>query len=90
MATAVRPQPPKMDQLPPFKVLLHNDDTNDRVGVVDVLVAHTPLGKVRAVEVMLEADRTGAALVLVTNKEAAEFYQDQLKSKGLTVTIEPE
>lgn len=89
-ATAPRPQPPKAEQLPPFRVILHNDDTNDRVFVVDSLVAHTPLGRVRAVEVMLEADRTGAAQVLVTNKEAAEFYQDQLRSKGLSVTIEPQ
>ncbi|GJQ28679.1 MAG: hypothetical protein HBSAPP03_05630 [Phycisphaerae bacterium] len=88
-ATAVRPQPPRLDQLPPFKVLLHNDDVNDRVWVVDALVAHTPVGKARAVEVMLEADRTGLGLILVTNKEAAEFYAEQLRSKRLTVTIEP-
>jgi ATP-dependent Clp protease adaptor protein ClpS len=90
-ATATKPAPgrPRLDQLPPFKVLLHNDDVNSGDFVVHSLVELTPLNKGRAVEVMLEADSTGVALVLVTHKERAELYQEQFTSKKLTVTIEP-
>ena len=78
-----------MDQLPPFRVLLHNDDVSAMEVVIDTLVELTPLSLERAVEVMLEAHRTGVALVLVTHKERAELYQEQFTSKKLTVTIEP-
>jgi ATP-dependent Clp protease adaptor protein ClpS len=43
----------------------------------------------RAAAVMLEAHRTGVALVLVTHLERAELYVDQFRSKKIRVTIEP-
>ncbi len=90
-ATAPRPQTdrPKVDQLPPFKVLLHNDDVNSFEDVVQAILELTPLQRTRALEVMLEAHQSGVALVLVTHKEAAELYQERFQSKRLTVTIEP-
>ncbi|MDX2131777.1 MAG: ATP-dependent Clp protease adaptor ClpS [Planctomycetota bacterium] len=90
-ATATRPQtePPKVDLLPPFKVLLHNDDVNTFEDVVQTIMELTPLARPRALEVMLEAHEQGVALVLVTHKEAAEFYQERFQSKRVTVTIEP-
>jgi ATP-dependent Clp protease adaptor protein ClpS len=81
--------PPKVDHLPPFKVLLHNDDTSDMLWVVRSIVELTTHSPQRAVELMLEAHKTGVALIAVTHKERAELYQDQFKSKGLTATIEP-
>jgi ATP-dependent Clp protease adaptor protein ClpS len=91
VATRPAPTPAKapVDQLPPFRVLLHNDDVNSDLGVVQTLVELTPLNKTRAIEVMLEAHTTGVALVLLTHKERAELYQEQFTSKRLTVTIEP-
>ena len=80
-------RPPQM--LPPWKVLLHNDDKNDMVFVVDTIVELTPLNKQDAELRMKEADEGGVALLLVTHKERAELYKDQFESKGLTVTIEP-
>jgi ATP-dependent Clp protease adapter protein ClpS len=80
-------RPPQM--LPPWKVLLHNDDKNDMVFVVDTIVELTPLNKQDAELRMKEADDSGVALLLVTHKERAELYKDQFESKGLTVTIEP-
>lgn len=74
--------------LPPWKVLLHNDDKNDMVYVIETIVALTPLKEQEAVLRMKEADETGVALLLTTHKERAELYQDQFESKGLTVTIE--
>ncbi len=79
--------PPQM--LPPWKVLLHNDDKNDMLFVVDTIVELTPLNKQDAEKRMKEADETGVTLLLVTHRERAELYKDQFESKGLTVSIEP-
>lgn len=79
-------KPPQM--LPPWKVLLHNDDKNDMLFVVATIMELTPLQQEEAIDRMAEAHKTGVALLLVTHKERAELYQDQFASKGLTVTIE--
>lgn len=81
--------PPRVDQLPPFRVLLHNDDINDIGYVLETVVELTPLNKDQAVRVTIEAHKTGVSLVLVTHKERAELYRDQFESRFLTVTIEP-
>ncbi|MGF1473436.1 MAG: ATP-dependent Clp protease adaptor ClpS, partial [Rubrobacteraceae bacterium] len=44
----------------------------------------------RAVSIMLEAHTKGKAVATKTHKELAELYQDQLRSEGLTATIEPD
>lgn len=90
-STSRSPQksPPKVDKLPPYRVLLHNDDHNDVVYVAETLVLVTPLGKREAVSVMLAAHTRGVALVCVTHKERAELIRDQLRSRGLSSTIEP-
>lgn len=95
-ATATKPKkapkkspskkPPQ--QLPPWKVLLHNDDVNAVDFVVQTIVALTPLNVDAAVQRTIEAHKTGVALLLTTHKERAELYKDQFTSKGLTVTIE--
>lgn len=84
-----KPKKPPPKQLPPYKVLLHNDDKNTVEHVILTLLELTPLDVDRCKQVTLEADKTGVALVLVTHKERAELYVDQFKSKSLTVTIEP-
>jgi ATP-dependent Clp protease adapter protein ClpS len=76
--------------LPPWKVLLHNDEKNDVGFVVLTIVELTPLNETEAKVRTTEADKTGVALLLVTHKERAELYADQFQSKGLTVTIEPD
>ena len=80
-------RPPEM--LPPWKVLLHNDDKNDRKHVVDTIIELTPLNAQDATLRMEEADKTGVSLLLTTHKERAELYQEQFQSKSLVVTIEP-
>lgn len=84
---APKKSPPK--QLPPWKVLLHNDDVNAFEYVINAITMLTPLDQEQAVKRTQEADKTGVALLLVTHKERAELYQEQFQSKGLTVTIEP-
>jgi ATP-dependent Clp protease adapter protein ClpS len=84
---AAQRKPP--EPLPPWKVLLHNDDKNDILFVVQTVMELTPLKEQEAQIRTVEAHKTGVALLLVTHKERAELYQDQFASKGLIVTIEP-
>ena len=84
-----RPKLPGPRHLPPYKVLLHNDDKNTFEHVILTLIELTPLDFDEATQITFEADESGVALVLVTHKERAELYQEQFKSKSLVVTIEP-
>ena len=76
--------------LPPWKVILHNDDANDLEDVVRTVFRLTPLNKEEATTRTLEAHETGAALLLVTHQERAELYIEQFRSCGLTATAEPD
>lgn len=78
-----------VDAMPPWKVLLHNDDHNDMGFVVETICMLTPLNQMMAVQTTLTAHSRGLALVVTTHKERAELYQEQFQSRGLTVTIEP-
>lgn len=89
-AVAEKPRSVEPRPLPPYKVLLHNDDVNPMDHVVRAILELTPLRRLQAIRVMLEAHRRGVALVLTTHKERAELYRDQFASKRLMVTIEPE
>ncbi len=88
--TATRPARPKPALLPPWKVLLHNDDVNDMDFVIDTIVELTTLNRHAATVRTLEAHKTGVALLLMTHREHAELLSEQFTSKKLTVTIEPE
>jgi ATP-dependent Clp protease adaptor protein ClpS len=88
-ATSTKAAPPKVERLPPFNVLLHNDDHSDMLEVVQAIVELTPLQKEAAVQRMLEAHTRGVALLLTTHKERAELYREQFHTKRLSVTIEP-
>ena len=79
---------PVVDQLPPFRVLLHNDDQHDMLYVVESLIEATPLAYKVAARVMLEAHMRGASLVMTTHKERAEFYRDRIRAKGLIASIQ--
>ena len=77
--------------LPPYKVILFNDDHNDMDYVVVVLLRLiNHLTQSAAEEIMLTAHLTGSAVVIVCPKESAEYYQECLLGYGLTATIEPE
>lgn len=91
VATETKPVPQKRppQPLPPWKVLLHNDDHNNVEYVVLTIQALTTLNQQDAELRTIEAHETGVALLLTTHKERAELYRDQFGSKGLTVTIEP-
>ena len=55
---------PKHEILPPWSVILHNDDHNEMFYVVRSLIKCVPnLGTTRATKIMLEAHNRGKALV---------------------------
>ena len=89
VAPAIKPAPPRPRLLPPFRVLLHNDDANDVEHVVRSIVKLTPLTLEDAVEKTWEAHSTGVSLLLVTHGERAELYCEQFATFKLTVTCEP-
>src|SRR5438309_3832497 len=75
--------------LPPYSVILHNDDHNDMIYVVQSLIKSVPnLGTSKAVWIMLEAHNRGRAVVTTCPLELAELYRERLESFGLTATIE--
>jgi ATP-dependent Clp protease adaptor protein ClpS len=81
----------RTSQEPPYKVILHNDDYTPMEHVVATLRKVIPrMSMRRAVSLMLEAHTKGKAVVHKCHKELAELYREQLKSEGLTATIEPD
>ena len=79
----------RQEILPPYKVILHNDDHNEMVYVVQCLMKTVPgLGAARATRIMFEAHNHGKAVVTTCPLELAELYRDRLESFGLTATIE--
>ena len=75
--------------LPPWAVILHNDDHNQMDYVVASLVKSVPsLGVPDAIHIMLEAHNEGRAVVITCPLEPADLYRDRLRSFGLGATIE--
>src|ERR1700736_5655233 len=77
--------------LPPYNVILFNDEYNSMDYVVAVLL-HTinTLTQSEAEQIMLTAHLMGSAIVITCPKETAEFYQERILSYGLTATIAPD
>lgn len=79
----------KPKQLPPYKLLLHNDDVNSFEHVIAAILKVTTLTPPEAILRTLEAHESGIALLLTTHRERAELYVDQFASLKLTATAEP-
>lgn len=76
------------ETLPPYWVVLHNDDHNTMDHVVHALLVSVPeLDVEQAAQVMLVAHLRGHADVIACPLERAELYRDRLKSHGLIATI---
>ena len=74
--------------LPPYAVILHNDDVHDMLEVVQALRRSVPgLSAVQATRIMLDAHQHGQAVVIICPLEQAEYYQQRLQTYGLTVTV---
>ncbi len=89
--TAPQVRPDKKDEpevVPPWRVLLHNDEVNLFENVIRILHRLTPLSMEEAFQRTQQAHTSGRAVLLSTHKERAELYVEQLTSAGLTVTME--
>ena len=75
---------------PPWNVILHNDWENSMTRVIWVLVRVIPgMSVKKATKIMWEAHTKGKAVAKSCHKELAELYEERLREKGLTVSIEP-
>ena len=79
------------DRLPPYAVILYNDDYHSMDYVVEALVKSVPdLIVEEAVGIMFEAHNSGSAVVIVCLLEQAELYRDRIRGYGLGVDIRRE
>ncbi|MCX6023602.1 MAG: ATP-dependent Clp protease adaptor ClpS, partial [Chloroflexi bacterium] len=63
--------------LPPYDVILHNDDVNDMAWVMKSLLVCVPdLSPEEAYAIMMQAHSYGEALVITCPLEHAELYRD--------------
>ena len=80
-----------LDRLPPYAVILYNDDYHSMDYVVEALVKSVPdLIVEEAVGIMFEAHNSGSAVVIVCLLEQAELYRDRIRGYGLGVDIRRE
>lgn len=93
LAAAVEAAPEveqRVRRLPPYKLILHNDDENSFEHVILTILQLTPLSEQEAIERTIEAHNEGQALLLVTTKERAELYVEQFQAASLVATCEPD
>jgi ATP-dependent Clp protease adaptor protein ClpS len=91
----------KRKPLPPYVVVLHNDDLNTVDFVISVLRKVFNYDRPKAVQLTFQAHHAGRAPVWTGNLEVAELRADQIRSCGpdpvmksrgagvLRVTVEP-
>ena len=87
---AKKPTPEQTIQHEPIvQVVLHNDDKNTVAHVVHCLQLVFAYDVSMAAKIMLEAHERGKAIAEVEAKSLAVVHCDQLRSYGLSVTVEP-
>jgi ATP-dependent Clp protease adaptor protein ClpS len=65
-------------RVPPYNVILLNDDHHSMPFVVEVLIKALGCTQQRAIEFMLEAHQSGRAVVWTAPKEVAELKAEQM------------
>ncbi len=78
-----------VQQEPICQVVLHNDDANTVAHVIHCLQIVFAYDISMAAKIMLEAHERGKAIAEVEGKTAALEHRDQLRSYGLSVSVEP-
>ncbi len=82
-------QQPAQDFLPPYSVILHNDNHNPMDFVVaSLLKSVSSLTTEEAIAIMLDTHNEGKAVVITCPLEHAELYRDRIRTFGLAVTTE--
>ncbi len=67
-------------RVPPYNVILENDDHHSMQFVVEVLCKALGCAVERAIEFMLEAHTSGRAVVWTASREVAELKAEQIKT----------
>ena len=75
--------------LPPYHVILHNDDVHTFDDVARALNRVIGVTLERGYELADVVHNSGRAVVATCRKEQAELYRERLEGYKLTVTIEP-
>ena len=76
-----KPRPKERTRrLPPYNVILENDDHHSFEFVIDVLRKALCCTEQRAIEFTTEAHKTGRAIVWTGSKEVAELKAEQIQS----------
>src|SRR4051794_18534220 len=90
----------KPKQLPPYHVVLLDDDDHTYAYVIEMLKAVFAYADEKGYQLAKEVDAKGRVIVLTTHKEKAELKRDQIHAFGadyriasckgsMTATIEP-
>jgi ATP-dependent Clp protease adaptor protein ClpS len=102
-APAKKVQPSKKykpAQMPPYNVILLNDDDHTYEYVIEMLKALFAFPDEKGFELAEEVDRAGRVILLTTHKERAELKRDQIHAYGtdhrvatcqgsMSATVEP-
>ncbi len=75
--------------LPPYHVVLHNDDVHTFDEVARALNRVIGVSLKRGYEMADTVHNHGKCVVATCRKEQAEMYRERLEAYKLTVTIEP-
>jgi ATP-dependent Clp protease adaptor protein ClpS len=70
----------KIKRLPPYNVILENDDHHSMEFVVDTLVKVFSYPQEQCVQLMMQAHETGRAVVWTGPKEVAELKAEQIST----------
>ena len=77
----------KPRQLPPYHVILLDDNQHSYAYVIDMLGSLFGYDEQRSNKLAEQVDRTGRAIVCTTHKESAELKRDQILSFGCDFRI---
>lgn len=77
----------KTDQLPPYHVVLLDDDDHTYAYVMDMLQSLFSHPQEQAYLLAEQVDHTGRAIVCTTHKEKAELKRDQILGYGCDFRI---
>ena len=73
---------PALDKLPPYNVVLLDDDHHTYEYVIEMIVALFGYDPQKAFAMAQEVDAKGRVIVLTTHKEKAELKRDQITAYG--------
>jgi ATP-dependent Clp protease adaptor protein ClpS len=83
MTTPTKTQPvedTKTRRVPPYNVILENDDHHSMEFVIEVLIKALGYSVERCYELMMQAHTSGRAVVWTGPREVAELKADQIQS----------